>query len=100
MFRDYPDCRTINFYDLSGVSREIRVEAVEKAAKQAGWSVELGSIAEGGTRVDLSRDGYTARVSIKDHTGYWQTYCKPMSVGDRDFVEHCTDSLQVQRERV
>ena len=96
-FREYPDCRTVRFYDLSGVSREARVEAAQEAGRQAGWTVGPPDAASGGTRVDFTRDGYTAWVSIRDHLGHWETYCEPMSVHERDFVEDCTDTLQVQR---
>jgi hypothetical protein len=99
MFRDFPDCRTVRFYDLSGVSREARVEAFVQRAEQVGWLVEIDHVGEGGTGLRLSRDGYSASASIKDHIGYWQTYCEPMGVRERDFIEDCTDTLQVQRER-
>jgi hypothetical protein len=98
MFRDFPDCRTVGFYDLSGVSREARVEAAEQAARRADWTVDRLDVGRGGTRIEFLREGYTAWVSIRDHVGYWQTYCEPMGVRDRDFVEDCTDTLQVQRE--
>jgi hypothetical protein len=96
MFRDYPDCRTISFYELDA-SREARVKSAISVARRNGWAVDPPDIRRGGTRLELSRDGYTAWVRLRDHEGHWEVYCAPLPLSDPDFIEDCTDGLQIQR---
>lgn len=99
MFRDFPDCRTVSFYDAHEPDRERRVEAAEETARNAGWTLTSSpDVMEGGTWLEFERDGYTAWVSIREHEENWRNYCEGVPVNDRDFIDACPDKLQVQRE--
>lgn len=97
MFRDFPDCLTVSFYDPAGRDHDMLVEAVEQKAKLHGWSVtDAPERLEGGTWLEFSQGGYEAWVSIREHETHWLEYCEPLAPSDPDFVDDCADHLQVQ----
>lgn len=99
MFRDFPDCQPVSFFDPHQGDRERRVEAVTETAEEAGWTTTgFPEVMPGGTRLDFEREGYTAWVSIREHEENWRNVCEGVPPSDRAFIDACPDTLQVQRE--